>query len=71
MMHRPRHAKRGFLLFVVLVLLSLAVVAEMLTTRYLVSLSRHVRQRQQLVQRRVKNPPNITTLPQPSLSIQK
>jgi hypothetical protein len=50
-----RHSKRGFLLIVVLILLSLTVVAEMLTTRYLVNLRNHVHQRQQIIQQRVSS----------------
>ena len=48
-----RHTRRGFLLVVVMALLSLAVVAETLATRHLMNLRRHVQQRRLVVQQRV------------------
>ena len=58
-----RHSKRGFMLLIVLVLLSLAIVAETLATRYLVDLSRHVRQRQQTIQKRITGPTHSGSSP--------
>ncbi len=48
-----RHQERGFMLVIVMVLFSIAIIAEMLTTRYLVNLHRHVQHRQEIVQKRV------------------
>jgi len=50
-----RHQKRAFLLIYVLLLMSLAVMVEVLTTRHLVNLRRHVNHRQQLIQNRVSS----------------
>lgn len=51
------------MLVVVLILLSLAAIAEMLATRYIADLRRHVQQRRQLVQQRL-NPLTPVTRPQ-------
>ena len=48
-----RYAKRGFALIVVLVLISLAVVLGTITTRYLLNLQHHVRDRQQTIGQRI------------------
>jgi hypothetical protein len=53
---KNRHLKRSFMLLTVMILLSLAVVAETLATRYLIDLGRHVRERQQTIQKRVAGP---------------
>ena len=48
-----RHSKRGFLLVIVMILFSLAAIAEMLATRHLINLRNHVHQRQEVVQSRI------------------
>ena len=47
------HRKRGFMLIIVMILFSLAALAEMLATRHLVNLRKHVHERQEIVQSRV------------------
>lgn len=62
-----RHTRPAFMILTVIILISLAVVAELLATRYLVNLRLHVRQRQQLIQKRIATPP----APFPHMSFEK
>jgi len=55
-----RHSRRGFALIIVIVLLSLAAVAETLATSHLMRLRRHVIRRKQVVQKRVWDSGDIT-----------
>ncbi len=57
-----RRSKRSFMLVTVLVLLSLAAVAETLAARYLVRLNRHVAERRQVVRERLNGSIEVSDL---------